>query len=136
MRIFVFVCLCTTDLLFYGDLFFHCHYYCITMCSLRVSNINRGKKSTATSAYLARFDATRDIDAFWKNVKDISLNKNRIDALDSKIRSQRGMENPEPTATVAQRGSEAVYQPRSARGAGGIHQSMNGNSQQRRVGGA
>jgi hypothetical protein len=52
------------------------------------------KKSSKTSAYLARFDATRDINAFWQNVKDISLNKNRIDALDSKIRNERGMEDP------------------------------------------
>lgn len=89
---------------------------------------NGSRKSAATTAYLQRFDATRDINAFWQNVKDISLNKNRIDALDSKIRSQRGMEDPEPTATVAQRGSEPVYQPRSARGAGGIHQSMNGET--------
>ena len=86
------------------------------------------KKSAATTAYLRKFDASRDINAFWQNVKDISLNKNRIDALDSKIRNQRGMEDPAPTATVAQRGSEAVYQPRSARGAGGIHQAMNGES--------
>ena len=55
---------------------------------------NGSRKSAATTAYLQRFDATRDINAFWQNVKDISLNKNRIDALDSKIRSQRGMEDP------------------------------------------
>ena len=45
------------------------------------------KKSAKTTAYLARFDATRDINAFWQNVKDMSLNKNRVDAVDSKIRA-------------------------------------------------
>lgn len=59
------------------------------------------KQATKTSAYLARFDATRDVNAFWKNIADISLNQNRVENLDSKIRTERNMDNPEPTATIA-----------------------------------
>ena len=33
----------TTDLLFLCKFIFHFRYYCITMCSSRVSNTNRGK---------------------------------------------------------------------------------------------
>ena len=36
------------------------------------------------------------------------------------------MEDPQPTATVAQRGSEPAYRPNARRGAGGIHAGMNG----------
>ena len=59
------------------------------------------KQTTKTSAYLARFDATRDVNTFWKNVTNISLNQNKIEHLDHKIRAERNMDNPGPTATVA-----------------------------------
>lgn len=95
---------------------------------------NTQKKQAKTSAYLARFDATRDVNAFWKNIKDLSLNQNKIECLDDKIRTARGMDNPPPTATVAQRGNEPQHIP-SARRAGGIY-SMNANSSNRPVNGS
>ena len=92
------------------------------------STRNPQKKSVKTTAYLARFDANRDINAFWQNIKDISMHKNKIDQVDSKIRTERGMDDPPPTATVAQRGAEPAYVPDPRRGRGGIHNTMNGQT--------
>ena len=94
------------------------------------------KQNTKTTAYLARFDAARDINAFWKNVTDISLNQNKIEHLDHRIRNERNMENPEPQATVAQRGSEPVYQPEARRGGNGGVYNMHQNTSKRRVDGS
>ena len=38
------------------------------MAAGKVTNQTRKPK---TSAYLARFDATRDVNQFWQNIKDI-----------------------------------------------------------------
>ena len=53
------------------------------------------------------------------------MHKNKIDQVDSRIRTERGMDDPPPTATVAQRGAEPAYAPDPRRGRGGI-QAMNG----------
>lgn len=56
------------------------------------------------------------------------MHKNKIDSVDNRIRTERGMDNPPPTATVAQRGDEPTYVPDPRRGRGGIHTTMNGQA--------
>ena len=49
-------------------------------------NIKKADKEN-TTAYLDKFDKTKDIHDFWQNIRNITVHKNKIDALDSKARS-------------------------------------------------